>query len=208
MILLSFLLLSVPIIATNILSVVLLNENFLGFFTQACFFSGCVVGTTISASLIQYLSPVKILIVATLLSLLYPIVFPISEIWNDWELIAIVLVLSVLSGIGTSVFQITHAWPMMKIQQGSKRSCSIGFQNGGLVVGGVLSGFLICFPDLIQTHVSTWVMSLVAGGFGVVSLVFILTIKDEEVVVGINQGITLHQFSYFLSYFSIGVRGM
>lgn len=196
---------SVPILATNILSVVLLDENFLGFFTQGCFFSGCVIGTTISASLLNYMSPVKVLIVATLLSLLYPIIFPISEIWKDWEMIAIVLILSTISGIGTSVFQITHAWPMMKIQQGHKRSCSIGFQNGGLVVGGVLSGILICFPDIIGHHISTWVMSLIAGCFGIGSLLFILTIKDEEVIVGINQGITLHQLSYFLSYFSIGV---
>ena len=181
------------------------RSNYFGLISQGCFYTGCVIGSAISPSILKLLATVKTLMICTLVSSLFPIVFPISEIWEDWILMLIIAILSFFSGVGSSIILITHALPMIKLQQSFKRSCCIGAQTGLIYVPGIISGFLICFPSIFTQNFEPWIFSLLAGIFAICSIGVNLCIDDEEVLVSINKGITLHHLSFFLSYFSIGV---
>jgi hypothetical protein len=172
---------------------------------QGCFYSGSVVGTVISPSLITSLSPVKILIVSTFLSVLSPVIYPEILKYNEWVQISVTIILFTLSGIGIAVFTVTHSWIIIKIQQTNRRACSIGLQIGLLYLSGIIAGLLICFPDMISSTIDPWLLCVGSGTCAFGALLIIVTIKDEEVVISNNQGITLHNLSFFLSYFSIGV---
>lgn len=202
---LSYFFITIGIVCANILCVVVLHDYYLGLIIQGCFYSGCVIGSMISIPLLKILSKVKSLIVCTLIASLYPIVYPISEIWDKWESIIVVIVLCVLSGIGTTIFTIAHALPLIQLQQASKRSPCLGIQTGMLPLSGCIAGILICLPSLLQKPYESWHLALISGIFSSISLIINLLVKDEEIIIGDNRGITLHYLSFSLSYFSIGV---
>lgn len=173
---------------------------------QGCFYAGCLIGTLISPSLLSSLSPVKVLIVSTLLALLSPVIYPeIKKDYSVWIKITILILLLTLSGVGVMVFQLTHCWILIKAQQINKRSWNIGLRNGLMYVAGIVAGVVICFPE-INDKVDPWLLCVFVAVCGFAALLVIVTMKDEEIIISINQGITLHNLSYFLSYFSIGVR--
>lgn len=201
----SYFFITTGVVCANVLSVIVLHDYYLGLIIQGCFYSGCLVGSMISIPLLKLIPRVKCLIACTLISALYPIVYPISEIWEKWESILIVIVLSVLSGIGTTIFSLAHFLPLIQLQQSSKRSPCIGIQTGMLSLSGILAGTLICLPTIVETISETWHLALISGIFSIVSLIVNLFIKDEEIIINDNRGITLHNLSYSLSYFSIGV---
>jgi hypothetical protein len=191
---------------TLLLSLIVLHSNYLALFSQACFYSGSLLGSLLSLSLLKALSTVKTLLLCIFVSSLYPIVFPISESWADWELTVLILILSFFCGVGSAIFLVVHALPLIKLQQNCKRSACIGAQSALLYFPGLVAGAVICLPSIFVAGVEAWLLSLIAFLLVVGALGVTLCIKNEDPLVSLNNGITLHHLSFFLSYFSIGVR--
>jgi hypothetical protein len=205
----SYFLLSISIQGANIASIVYLPEKFYaGFMTQGAFQIGSIIGSLMGVMIIDTIYKVRSLIVASFLGSLYPIFLPISSLWEDWEFLAILVVLSIITGLGFSYVSLAQTRVLIKIQALRKRSPCVGIQLMIVYLSGICAGVLLCFPSITQRDYEDWVVSLLVGVFGALSITLNWFIKDQEMRLIPNKGTNLHPASFILSFTGVGVSPM
>lgn len=206
LVLFSYFFVNIGMQAANISSIVYFPISYLGFVTQGCFYSGCVIGTVCSNPAIAAFSIVKTLAFSILLSGLFPIIFPISQAFENLELFIIVLVSSLFSGIGFGFYSIVQARPILVLQQLQKRSVCIGITQGLIGVSGVFAGAIMCLPSLWPIAPENWQIAVCAGVLTFVSIVANLMTTEENLLIKPNKATTLHYLRFVFSYLAIGVK--
>ena len=137
----------------NIASILYLNESYQGFLTQGFYHFGLLIGSIFSLSLSSSLSLPKALMTCALLVSLYSIIFPLNDLEDQLEFIIILIVLSVLSGLGASFILLVHAKHLCRLQKTNKRSPFVGLFNMLINLFGVFSGFLFCVPSIFDAKI-------------------------------------------------------